>query len=215
MIQSIGMKKFILILILAVFAVGGYFYNSSIFASQITKEERQNRQVKSKLSKIKKDTDDLVAGLVKFEKQKEVFSFIDDAGFFDDQNRVVARRRIEAMQAEANLKTFRYSLSPAETISDEALSKTGYKILNSNLELNLGAVDDTDIYSFVYMLSHGFPGQVIISDVSIKKEQNITQPLLRNIGVNADYDPLVTAVINAQWQTMVPDDSFVEVQEGN
>jgi len=107
-----------------------------------------------------------------------------------------------------------YSISPAETKTTKALQDAGYKILDSNIEFVIGAVDDTDVYKFLYLLMHGFPGQVTITDIDMSKQLNLTQPLIRNIGMDAPHEPLVRAIIVAQWRSMVPDTSFVVENEG-
>jgi len=214
MIQAIGFQRFLLVVILAVLAVGGYLLNSTVLSPQIAKQERQVRAEKSKLSKMTRDTNKLIEGIELFKKQKEIFSVVEKSGFFDDQNRVVARQRLDAIQRDSRLRTARYSISPAEDVTSPELKDAGYKILKSPIEFTLGAIDDSDIYRFTYLLNHGFPGQVVINNISMVKKQDLTQPLLRNIGLGADYDALISATISAEWHTMVPDTSVVLEDEG-
>lgn len=211
MIKSIGMDKVLIILLVAGFAIGGYFYNTNIFAPNIVKKERELRGSKSRLSTLTTDTNKLISGLDLFERQKEEFFIVQKSGFFDDQNRVATRSKLDAMGRDSQLEILRYSISPAKNISNQKLKDAGYKILETTMEIEVGAISDTDINTFLYYLNHGFPGQIVIENLDMKKDQNLTQPLLRNIGLRADYEPLVSASILLTWKTMVPDTS-VEIQ---
>ncbi len=207
MIKSIGMDKVLIILLVAAFAIGGYFYNTNILAPSIVKKERELRSTKSRLSTLTTDTNKLIAGVDLFERQKEEFIIVQKSGFFDDQNRVATRSKLDAIGRDSQLEILRYSISPAQNISNQKLKDAGYKILETSIDIEIGAISDTDIQTFLFYLNHGFPGQVIINNIDMSKEQDLTQPLLRNIGLKTDYDPLITANISMVWKTMVPDTS--------
>lgn len=214
MIKSIGLDKIILLALIAGFAVGGYFYNTNFLEPSIAKKERQLRSNKSELSKLTSDTQKLISGVELFEKQKSEFETVQQSGFFDDQNRVVTRARLDAMGRESNLEYLRYSISPAKDISNKKLADAGYKILETEILLDVGAIDDTDISTFLHFLNHGFPGQVLIQSMELVRDQTLTQPLLRNIGLKTNYDPLVSGNIKILWKTMVPDTSLEVENEG-
>jgi len=215
MLKAIGLDKIILILLFAGFAAGGYFYNSSFLTPSITKQERSLRSSKGELNKITQDTNRLVAGLELFEEQRESFAKIQEQGFFDDQSRGLMRARLDAMGRESGLEVLRYTINPAIEISNEKLKDAKYKLLETDINFEVGAIDDTDIASFIYLLNHGFPGQVIVNNITMTKRQDITQPLLRNIGLGRSYDPLISGTVNVTWSTMVPDTSLdVDAGEG-
>jgi len=214
MLKLIGLDKVVMIALVAGFAIGGYFYNTNILSPSILKKERELRQDKSNLSKLRKDTNRLVSGVELFEQQKAEFETIQASGFFDSQNRVITQTKLDAMGRESRLESLRYSINPAREISNRKLKDAGYKILETEILFDIGAIDDTDISTFLYLLNHGFPGQVIISSVEMIKKQKLTQPLLRNIGLDANFSPLVTAKVKAVWKTMVPDTSVEVENEG-
>jgi len=215
MIQTIGIQRVLLIVIMAILALGGYFFNTSYLEPELNRKDRQLRAIQAQYSKVSQDTQKISQGVDIFNEQKEEFIIIQKSGFFDDQNRVKARNRLQEIQLESRLKSFRFNISPAETITTEALTESGYKMLSTSIEMDLGAIDDTDINTFLYLLNHGFPGHILLGSVSMKKDQVLTQPLLRNIGLDAQFQPLVTANVQAEWITMVPLEEDASQTQGN
>jgi hypothetical protein len=208
MIRIIGVQKAFLIALLAGLTVAIFLYGSYVLGPQIEQKDREVRSTRSTLSEITNNTNALMSGLEKFEEQREVFAQVQQSGFFNDQSRVEARNRIEALQEEAQLMAARYNIRPAKDITSDELQQSGYKILESEMDFTLEAVQDEDIYHFLYLLTQGFPGQVAVSSLVISREQELTQPLLRNIGLKAPFNPLVESTVKVRWRTMVPDTSI-------
>ncbi len=213
MIRTIGFNKFLIIALLAGFIVIAFLYKSQMVQPALDKQERELRKEKREISEMTKDMNKLVKGMEEFDKQKDQFANVQKLGFFDPQNRVVAKQRIIAMQQESRLLSARYTISPAQTVPNEKAKDAGYKILNTDIDFSLGAIEDADVYKFIYLLNYGFPGQLIIRDVKLERKKEITQPLLRQIGVG-EAEPVITATITASWKTMVPDDSLAVSNEG-
>ncbi|MEM6812570.1 MAG: hypothetical protein AAF549_08915 [Pseudomonadota bacterium] len=213
MIRIIGLQKVLFITILIALAGSLFFYESTILSSQINDSQRDLRRQKAELSTMTKNTQKLSKGIELFQNEREVFQAIEDSGFFDVQNRIEAREKLEAMRVESRLLFARYNIKPAEVIALEELEGSGYSMLSSDISFDLGAIDDSDIYSYIYLLNHGFPGEFSITSLDIVKEQNVTQPLLRNIGVRAQFDPLVKATMNVKWRTMVKNEIIQSQQQ--
>ncbi len=207
MMKAIGLKKVILVLSLAALAVLMFLYSQQILGPNLKKQQRLLSSGKGEISTMTNNLNQLTDSLQRFEKEKEDFAQVRNLGFFDQQNRVEARRLITAIQRESGLRISNYTIKSAASIPSEKSREAGYKILNTDIDFKLEAIEDADIYKFIYMLNYGFPGQILIKDLSISKEMNITQPLLRKIGVG-DSVPIVEATLNVSWQTMVPDETI-------
>lgn len=212
MMQTIGAQKAFLIFLLVLFCAGLYVFNNFVLVPDIAKTERTVRQQRAELNKITQNTNKLARGIELFNEQRDLFAKIDQSGFFDDQNRVEAREMLDAMQQESRLIVARYNIRPVERETSPKLQDAGYQILRSDIEFDLGAIDDSDIYRYIYMLNQGFPGMITIKDFKMTKEQKVTQPLLRNIGVRAPFTPLVDAELKVEWRTMVPDTTLSDDQ---
>ena len=207
MMKSIGLSRLFIILLLASFTLFCLFYSYKVGGPNIKKEKRSLAVVNNDISKMTSDMDKLSQGLTQFEGQKQAFSNVQRFGFFDDQDRVKARQLIEAMQEESRLLSAVYSLGPAESLNEPRATDAGYDLLNTNIGFTIEAVEDIDVYKFIYLLNYGFPGQISIKSLSMSRDEEITQPLLRQIGTGQPT-PLIRAELEVFWKSMVPEGQF-------
>lgn len=207
MIKAIGLNKVFLILLLAGFLAAMFMYGQYVLSPSLKKQQSQLSSGKGEISSITNNLNLLTSGLEKFEKQKDDFEKIRNLGFFNPQNRVEAKQIITAIQKESRLKVKTYSIKPAVTLSNKKSKDAGYKILRTDMGFNLEAIEDADIYKFFYILNYGFPGQVIINNFSMSRDMDITQPLLRKIGVGQS-EAIIKADLSVSWQTIVPDENL-------
>ncbi len=207
MMKVVGLNKILLILLLAAFLVLAFLYSQYVLGPSLKKQQSLLSVSKAEISEMTNNLTLLSEGLEKFELQKDDFEKIRHLGFFNPQNRVEAKQIITAMQRESRLRIKTYTIKPAVSITNEKSREAGYKVLNTDMDFNLEAIEDADIYKFIYILNYGFPGQVIIKNFSISREVDITQPLLRKIGVGQS-EPIIEATLSISWQTMVPDEAL-------
>lgn len=207
MIRVIGFQKILILIVLAAVLVLAALYNFYILKPSSILVERELRQNKSEISEVQTNMDNLVQGLAKFEGQKQKFETVRKYGFFDPQNRVQTKQRFNVMQKEAQLLSARYTIKPAQIEKNEKVAEAGYKIVNTEIDLSLEALEDGDIYNFLYLLNYGFPGQVSITSLDLSRDVEITQPLLRQIGVG-EASGLVKATFRLNWRTMLPDETL-------
>lgn len=178
-----------------------------VLKPDIQDNKRQLAMNTSEVAEMNESLNDLMIGIEKFKQQKSVFEKVQKFGFFDSQNRPEARQRLVAMQKESRLLSTRFSIKSAEEEKNKKAKEAGYKILNTDIDLTLEALEDNDIYHFVYLMNYGFPGQILIKELTIKRDTEITQPVLRQVGLG-ESGPLVSAVLRVNWRTMVPDTSL-------
>ena len=207
MIRVIGLQRVLILVLLAVLLGALFFYGMFVLKPEIVREQRELALNQSKISEMTANMDKLVQGMELFTEQKEEFEVIQKYGFFDPQNRVLARQHLNLMQKESRLLSAKYTIKPAVTEKNKIALEAGYKVLNTDIEFILEAIEDLDIYNFIYLLNYGFPGQISIKELKISRDQEVTQPLLRQIGVGK-ATPLVKAVFLVNWRTMVADDSL-------
>lgn len=211
MVRLIGVRRILGILALAALLVLLFFYSNFLMKPGIQLSQQQLMKNKAEVSEMSNDIDKLTQGIELFTTQKDEFLSIKELGFFDPQDRVEARRRLNAMQEESRLLSAKYTIKQARSAKNEKAAAAGYKVLDTEIDFEFEALEDTDIYNFIYLLNYGFPGMVQIDALSLVRDVEITQPLLRNIG-NGDYEALVTGSMRVSWITMVPDSSL-SVQE--
>jgi len=207
MIKLIGYNKLLLIVLLLVCLIGAFLYNQSILKPSLDKKERVLRANSSEMSEMTTNLSELSGNLQAFEKQKIDFERVQNLGFFNSQNRVEAREFITAIQKESRLLSARYEIKPARSDENKMAKEAGAKVLTTDISFDLEAIEDSDIYKFIYILNYGLPGQVVINDFVLSRDKEITQPLLRKIGVG-EAVAVVNASLNVTWNTVVLDETL-------
>jgi len=214
MIKVIGFQKVLLLMILAFLLSVFILYSNYIAAPQVTDTKKQLRTNRKEVGELTTDINKLVEGLKTFEEQKGTFEKLENTGFFDAQNRLKTSQRLKEMQKESKLLSARFSIGSVVKEENKLATEAGLKVLNTEITLTLNALEDIDIYNFIYLLNYGLPGQVLINSLAIKKEQDITQPLLRKLG-SGNYETLVRAELQASWRTLIPDSTLEVEYDGN
>lgn len=215
MIKLIGLSRlFVIICLGALFVLLAIYYHFSAVPSlaDSSKELRKNNR---EISKLSNDLDELKNGMEEFKgRQDEFVSIRDQYDFFNPQDRVQARRQLNVIRDLSRVTSAQYNIRPAVTEEKQSLRDAGYKLLNTPIEFTLKAIEDKDIYTYLYHLNYSFPGVLIIDEVSISRDAEVTQPLLRDIGTGReDIRSLVTARVTTSWRTVVPDPS-ISIEEG-
>ncbi len=165
---------------------------------------RQMQGQEAQLSTMRQNMADLKDSMIRFEEQKEDFRVLLGKGFFDVQDRVAVDARVKIMQRQSGLINARYSIPPLQVESNEKAEEAGYKVIITNLDFTLEALDDADVYSFISLLNYGFPGHVSIRNVEIERDGELNYPTLRKIGSGGRVS-LIKATVKTEWRTMVPD----------
>lgn len=204
MIRSLGMQKIFTLGLLVAALLGIYFYGIMTLGPQNEYSERQLRLNKSEFSEITNNMGKLVSDMKQFDQQKDQFKNLEVLGFFNAQDRLEMRSRLNEMQEESKLISAVYSVQPARTEKNKQAEDAGSKIVNTSISFTLEAFDDADIYKFIYLLNYGFPGHVSINDLSIKRDKKITPTLLQKIGAG-DQVAVVVATLSVNLRTMVED----------
>jgi len=207
MIKTIGYNKIVLIVILIACLAVTFLYNQNFLKPDLDKKNRALRANSSEISEMTDNLNKLSGDLQKFEKQKTDFERVQNLGFFDSQNRVEARQIITEIQKESRLLSAKYQINPAKSEDNKMAKEAGAKILTTDIRFDLEAIEDADIYKFVYILNYAFPGHLAINNFSMSREIDVTQPVLRKIGVG-QAEAIVKASLAVTWKTMVPDEGL-------
>ncbi len=207
MIDKIGPKRTMVILslvgLIGLLAGANYL----VFVPKEQKTQMMLGGVRSETATMKDEIEKMRADYVTAQKQKAFFDSIKRMGFFNTQDRVLARQRFDTMQKLSKIITARYEIKAANIITDESAEKTGFVVMESPVSLDLSAVDDLDVYRFIYYLNYGFPGHVTINSLSINRSVPVTPDLLKRLGTGSP-PPVITAKMDLDWRTMAPKDKI-------
>ncbi len=202
MIRIVGFQRILSILLLLGFLVLTFWYSVYYLKPEMAKAQGELSLNQSEISEKTENMKALREGVEKFTYQKDAFEKIQKYGFFDPQDRVEARQRLNAMQKESRLLSAKYTIKSAESEENKTLEEAGYKLLNTEIVFELEAIEDIDVYTFMYLLNYGFPGHVSIESWSLERDKEVTQAMLRQIGTFG-VQPLVKAVVKVNWRTSV------------
>lgn len=201
MIGKIGYKRAFVLLALVVvlgilFAVSEFLFAPKVEESQQTLNTRNGE-----ISTLQAEVDKMRADFTTFEKQKDFYQTISRMGFFNDQDRVLARERFETMQKLSKIISARYEIKAANILSEEIDPETGFLVMESPITVELSAVDDLDVYRFIYYLNYGFPGHITINSLAMERKEKVTPDLLKEIG-RGNPPEVITAKMELDWRTM-------------
>lgn len=203
MISVIGTRRlFILTALLAVNAVMAAAYYLYVVPEN-EKLGKELRTVKAEIASKQSETEKLRTEYDLIQKQRASFEDLKEAGFLGAQDRVVARERMEAIQTHSRVVQARYNIEPVKVEENKSAADSGQVILNSVINADVDALDDIDFLNFVYWLENGFPGQITINNIDIKREADVDDVTLRQIGTGSPL-VIVKGQASFEWRTMVP-----------
>ena len=203
MIQILGAKRVLTLAILAmanIFLAAALYY---VFIPQKAKVEQDLRVTKAAVAQRRTEIQTMQTEYEQIQEQKNLFGDLERAQFFSAQDRVEARRMIETIQATSKVLSAKYQIGAAEVRENEKASAAGHVILHSPLSVDIDALDDIDIYNFIYWMENGFPGHAAVTGLTLERKLDIDEVTLRQVG-NSIPVVLVSASIDFDWSTMVP-----------
>lgn len=201
MIAKIGLKRALLLFILAGGLVALFAANEMLLKPKIDESQRQLNTSMGELGRLQGEVTKMRADFETFETQKAFYDTISRMGFFNEQDRVLARERFDTMQKLSKIISARYEIKAANILTGETAPETGFVVMESPITVELSAVDDLDVYRFIYYLNYGFPGHITINNLDIERKAEITPNVLKDIGTG-NPPQIVSAKMELDWRTM-------------
>lgn len=196
-----------LLVVNALFAAVLYGY---ILPEKIN-QERALRSARGQVASLQSDIDRLQIEFDQLEDQKVRFADLETSGFFYGQGRRRAEMLLTDIQKSSGVLSAVASVKPGVFEKSVYAEKAGYKILSSPIEINIEAMDDLNIYRYLYILERVFPGQVLIDKMTITRDLDVTGTLLRRI-TSGEKPPIIKADLLLSWRTMIPDEENEDEQ---
>lgn len=208
MIGLLGMRRIILLTVLLVVAgllgAGVYLY----VIPQTQDLERDLRVTRAKISQKQNEVADMRERFDELKMQQVLYTGLKDAGLFNEQNRVWAIKSMDKFKKLSHVLNTEYKGDSAAVVERDELRETGYLVLDSKVAVNLDAMDDMDIYNFIYWIENAFPGHTSITKLDMRRVQEISQNLLREIG-SGKKRVLVKADVEFSWKTLSPKETVL------
>ena len=203
MIQVLGFKRVITlaVLLLANVVLAGLVYYVLIPQKEKVRAELSN--IEGVISSRRSEIETMKTEYELIQEQKSLFGNLEKSKFFSVQDRVEARKMMEAIQSTSRVLSTKYSIGAATVIENPTAAVSDHVILHSPITVSVDALDDVDVYSFIYWMENAFPGHAGVSGLTIERKLDIDEAALRQIG-NGVPTVLISAQIDFDWDTMVP-----------
>jgi hypothetical protein len=203
MIEDIGTKRVLILLLLIVVNVTLFVSLGSYFKPEIKGAKNRLSVLKEQASQQLQDLEQARLEIDQLDQTIETFNALKDEGFLDDQDRRNASDLLQRIEKITNMVSARAQIQSAIFEDDIHAAKAGHRIMASPIKLELQALDDVDIYRYLYFVENSLPGHVSIDKFSMKREGDVTAELLRAIS-SGSAPALVSAELTMIWRTMLP-----------
>ena len=203
MIKVLGTKRVLglvfLVALNVALATGVYLYA----VPEKGKKERELRRLTGQIATLISDIERMQVEFEQLEAQQEEFDQLKARGFFGNQGRRQAEQILERIQKEAGVISAVAGIQSGVVEDNEEAKKAEHKILKSPVTIHLEAMDDVDVYRYIYLLEKFFPGHVTIESVNMERLADVSGPVLRSIASGSN-PKLIKAEIEMIWRTMIP-----------
>lgn len=203
MIRVLGSKRLMLLAGLAglnlLLAAVTYIYLAPHAFSQQMRLNGLNGQI----STVRSDIDRMQIEFEQLNAQQAQFDALKKKGFLSNQQRRQAEKVFESIQKQAGVISAVAKIEAGQVEDNEEAQKAEYKILSSPVKIHIEAMDGVDVFRYIYLLEHFFPGHVAVTDMQFERKSEVTGPVLRAIA-SGENPVLVDADIEMVWRTMIP-----------
>jgi hypothetical protein len=203
MIQIIGTRRLIILASLVAFNVVMYGAHYALLAPQSETLENETKKIKSTIGTKRTEIFRMQDEFVEIQKQKVDFENLKDSGFMGHQDRLMLRDRMDAVQTYARIISSDYRVAPVQYIQNESTTQADQLYLATEISANIRAIEDGDIYKYIYGLENGFPGVVVVKDLSMSRSGAVNDVTLRQLGTGSPV-ALSQANLTFTWYTMMP-----------
>lgn len=201
MIDVLGVKRLLGLLVMAGLVIALAAAHYMVLMPHQEKVERELRSLEGQISTRQAETQQLRDEFAALDSIKFRYNQLQSYGFVGDQDRIFARSKINELRDKSGVLGVRYEIKPLQEEENQKIQEAGYKLLKSEIDFNIDAFDDVEIYKFIYLLNHGFPGEVNIRAINIARVRDVSVPLLQSIGSGAKT-PLASGQVVVDWYTI-------------
>ena len=213
MIAVLGFKRVVMLAVLValniVLALSVYMY----MKPETQKKERELRGLRGQVSTVRTDIDRMQVEFEQLEDQKAEFERLAAGGFFKNQGRRQAELILNEIQKTSGVSKAIASIQAGEFEDNEEAKKAKHKILKSPIKIRLEAIDDINVYHYLFLVEHYFPGHIAIEEINMERSADITGTVLRAIASGTNPS-LVQADVEMVWRTMIPESEVIGGEVG-
>lgn len=193
--KSVSMAVVLIILSGIGFWLSGY---NDTAQSDMALKQNQNNMISSQYREIETDL-----GI-----ENEVARYYDDYVKAHNRNFVIDRDTIATMLAALrkthHLIDTEVTLSPITEISDNNFILKSGKAVKSTVHVTFAGITDNSVYNFIYDLKHKLPGIVLVSDLKITKNDQLSKEVLLTAMNSHTITPVIKGEMTFTWLGIAP-----------
>lgn len=212
MIRILGTKRVLTLVILvalnAAFAVGVYMY----LGPESVKKNNELMGMRGQIATVVGDIERMQLEFDQLEDQQAAFDVLKEDDFLKPMNRRQAELLIEKITKEVGVKSAVASIQRGHIEQNDEAQKAAYRVLVSEVKIYIKAVEDIDVYRYIYYVNKLFPGHISIDGLEISRKMDVNGAVLRSIA-SGNVPELVEAQVDISWRTMVPEAEAREQEE--
>ncbi len=213
MIQTLGIKRIMILVFLfainVAFAAGLYLY----IYPEAQKKDRELKRLRGQISSVQGDIAKLQVEFDQLADQREEFEVLKQKGFFSSQGRREAEEIFKRIQDQSQVISAVASIRRGELEENEEAGKASHKVLVSPIDVKIEAIDDIDVFRYIYLVQRFFPGHISIDQIRISRGAEVTGTVLRSIASGSKPN-LVQADIQMSWRTLIPETDIIVPDSG-
>ena len=203
MIGVIGVKRILTIVVLLLLnaALAAVVYMH--FVPRKMAAENELNQLRGNISTVQSDISRMQVEFDQLQLQQVQFDKMRQRGFFGSQGRREAELILQKIQRESGVISAVVNIMGGVVEANEEALKAEHQVLASPVSIRIEAMDDVDVYRYIYLVQQFFPGHVSFEKLSLKREAEVSGTVMRAIATGAN-PKLVSAEIVMTWRTMIP-----------
>jgi len=208
MIGLLGMKR--VVLLGAFLALNGVLATVSfLYIFPFGEKSKSDLEaLRVALSAVRADVSRMKVEAVELESQKVLYQTLEKDAFFKDQSRRTAEQAFSDIQTKSGVGKATAQVDAGVIEDNPEAQKVKYKILKSPMKISLEAVDDVDVFRYLYLIEQTFPGHVSVEKIEMKRQGDVNFSVVR--ALSSGLTPtLVTANIEMLWRTMIPESKVI------
>lgn len=123
-------------------------------------------------------------------------------GLMEQQDRILARARLDALRTEAGLRGIGYDIAPQEKVEDAALQGQNKEIVKSEMRFTFKGLTDLEMRDFISKLEQNFNGVIVTKSVLFKRGQELNASSLASLIQRQPVD-FVTGEAAFTWYSLI------------
>lgn len=208
LMSAVGRKRFIILAVLAVICAGLGFTWQKILLPKHTELTSEIARVQSERSKLQKEITELPIQHALLEETEKRYTILKDRGFFVNQDRIVARTRMDTVRAASKLHGISYKIEPQKKVENSTFTSTTDEVVLSEVSVEMRGLTDAEALNFIERMQTEFSGLVVLKEVELKRENEVTPENLQKISKGESFD-FITGKASFDWYSIIPISSTV------